>query len=176
MSSVRKTIDPLLNLLSLFPLHSESTKSTKPTIGSSSPTDRSDDSNSVYYSDSSDGSSGSEYSLNSTGHFVRKRKKMSNNLLGLSVDAARYSSRHKSWRRTSKAAAIATDHLPSTIKLVTWNIDFSTANPKLRHRTALTHVQHDVLGCKGGERPAPCIILLQEVLRVCYQPFQSGYL
>ena len=84
----------------------------------------------------------------------------------LSVDAARYSSRHKTWRRTTKSAKMVLEHLPSTIELVTWNVDFSAALAKPRLKAALTHIQDDVLMCKGGERPPPCCILLQEILKV----------
>jgi len=87
----------------------------------------------------------------------------------LSVDAARYSLRHKTWRRTSKSAKNIVEPLPSSIKLVTWNIDFSASNAKIRLKTALTHIQNDVLKCKGGERPPPCCILLQEIIREAFR-------
>jgi tyrosyl-DNA phosphodiesterase 2 len=105
--------------------------------------------------------------LNSEGHFVpsRSKRKMADSQL-LSVDAARYSLRHKTWRRTSKSAKNVIEPLPSTIKLVTWNVDFSASNAKIRLKAALTHIQNDVLKCKDGERPPPCCILLQEIIRV----------
>lgn len=119
---------------------------------------------SEYYSDSS----ASQYSLDSAGHFVRcKSKRKMEDSRFESVDAARYSARHKAWRRTSKSAKILPGSpLPSTLKIITWNIDFSTPNVKTRLKTALMHIQHDVLKCKGGERPHPCVILLQEIHRV----------
>lgn len=112
-------------------------------------------------------SSSSQYSLNSEGKFVpsRSKRKMSDD--GLQpVDAARYSGRHKVWRRTSKTQRNVAEPLPHFVKLLTWNVDFSTPNAKTRLRAALAHIQNDVLKCKGGERPPPCCILLQEVLRV----------
>ena len=85
----------------------------------------------------------------------------------IDVDAARYSSRWKVWRRTSKSTRMATEvPLPSSFRIVTWNVDFNTPNAKARLKTALQHIQGDVLKCKGGERPPPCCILLQEILRV----------
>lgn len=115
-------------------------------------------------------SSSSQYSLDAKGHFVlaHPKRKMDDIQL-ISVDAARYSSRHKTWRRTSKSARIVVEPLPSTVKIVTWNVDFSAANAKIRLKAALSHIQHDVLDCKSGERPPPCCILLQEVLRVSWK-------
>lgn len=85
----------------------------------------------------------------------------------IDVDAARYSLRWKMWRRTSKSTRMATEvPLPSSFRIVTWNVDFNTPNAKARLKTALQHIQGDVLKCKGGERPPPCCILLQEILRV----------
>ncbi|KZP23821.1 hypothetical protein FIBSPDRAFT_736764 [Athelia psychrophila] len=82
------------------------------------------------------------------------------------IDAARYSARHRVWRKTSKSAKILPGSpLPNTIKIVTWNIDFSTPNVKSRLKTALAYIQRDVLQCKSGERPHPCVILLQEIHR-----------
>jgi len=88
----------------------------------------------------------------------------------ISVDATRYSCRHKTWRRTSKATrAIIDSPLPSTLKLVTWNVDFATPNAKTRLKAALAHIQNDVLVCKGGERPSPCCIMLQEIQREAFR-------
>lgn len=85
----------------------------------------------------------------------------------ISIDATRYSCKHKSWRNTSKAAkAVIDPAFPSSFKLVTWNVDFATPNAKTRLKAALAHIQNDVFMCNEGEKPPPCCILLQEILRV----------
>jgi len=58
--------------------------------------------------------------------------------------------------------------LPSTIRILTWNVDFSSPSPTERLATALAHIQNDVFKCESGEPPEPCCILLQEV---CEQAF-----
>lgn len=52
---------------------------------------------------------------------------------------------------------------PSSMRIVTWNVDFFTTHPGPRLTTALRHIQLDVLKCKSDEAPEPCCILLQEV-------------
>jgi hypothetical protein len=78
----------------------------------------------------------------------------------LSVDAALYSLRRKTWRRISKYNKIPTKALPSIIKLITWNLDFSAANAKKRLRTALTHIQNDVLNEVQGWGRASTLLCL----------------
>jgi len=119
-------------------------------------------------------SSSSQYSVDAEGHFVpsrsKKKKKMADSDSQLqSVDARRYSFRHKTWRRTSKAAKPIVESLPSTLRLVTWNVDFATPNAKTRLKAALAHLQNEVLMCKGGEKPSPCCILLQEILKDAFR-------
>jgi len=53
--------------------------------------------------------------------------------------------------------------LPSTLRLLTWNVDFLTENASERLGAALGHIQRDVFRCRAGEGPEPCCILLQEV-------------
>jgi tyrosyl-DNA phosphodiesterase 2 len=82
----------------------------------------------------------------------------------LSLRAVRYSSRKKRWALTSNCAKGVREPLPSSIRLVTWNIDFASSDKKKRFLTALSYLQHHVLGCHiASERPEPCCILLQEV-------------
>jgi len=53
---------------------------------------------------------------------------------------------------------------PSAVRIITWNIDFMSANQGERLFAALRHIERDVLRCRGGDGPAaPCVILLQEV-------------
>ncbi|KAF9238492.1 Endonuclease/exonuclease/phosphatase [Melanogaster broomeanus] len=78
--------------------------------------------------------------------------------------AVRYSAHNRRWAQTSHCAKGVKEPLPSSIRLVTWNVDFASKNPKKRLVGALTHIQHQVFGCKTpSERPEPCCILLQEV-------------
>lgn len=69
------------------------------------------------------------------------------------------------WKHTSNGSRGIDEALvlPSSIRVLTWNVDFSERNPRQRLQRALEHIQHDVFLCKGGEKPAPCCILLQEV-------------
>ena len=53
---------------------------------------------------------------------------------------------------------------PTSVKVVTWNVDFNNNHEMERLTACLRHLEKDVLGCKDGEAPAePCVILLQEV-------------
>lgn len=53
---------------------------------------------------------------------------------------------------------------PTSVKVVTWNVDFNNNHEMERLNACLRHLERDVLGCKDGEAPAePCVILLQEV-------------
>ncbi|KIJ62815.1 hypothetical protein HYDPIDRAFT_113923 [Hydnomerulius pinastri MD-312] len=78
--------------------------------------------------------------------------------------AVRYSAHKKRWAQTSNCAKGVREPLPSSFRLVTWNVDFASRNPKKRLMGALTHIQQEIFGCKTpSERPEPCCILLQEV-------------
>lgn len=52
----------------------------------------------------------------------------------------------------------------SQVRIITWNIDFTTEHPKKRLTACLRHIEEDVLQCRPGRAPDPCCILLQEVL------------
>ncbi|KAI0091289.1 Endonuclease/exonuclease/phosphatase [Irpex rosettiformis] len=55
-------------------------------------------------------------------------------------------------------------YLKSSIKIITWNVDFMAPNARTRLFTVLQHIQYEVLGCNADdEQPEPCCILLQEV-------------
>lgn len=78
--------------------------------------------------------------------------------------AVRYSSRKKRWAQTSNCARGVREPLPSTVRLVTWNLDFAAPDRKKRLLAALSYIQQHVLDCRTiSERPEPCCILLQEV-------------
>ncbi|KIJ14338.1 hypothetical protein PAXINDRAFT_12987 [Paxillus involutus ATCC 200175] len=77
--------------------------------------------------------------------------------------AVRYSMHNRRWAQTSNCAKGVKEPLPSSIRVLTWNIDFASRNPRKRLVGALGHIQ-EVFGCMTpGERPEPCCILLQEV-------------
>lgn len=51
----------------------------------------------------------------------------------------------------------------SQMRIITWNIDFSSKHAEERLTVCLRHIEEDVLQCKAGGAPEPCCILLQEV-------------
>ncbi|KAI0777131.1 Endonuclease/exonuclease/phosphatase [Irpex lacteus] len=54
--------------------------------------------------------------------------------------------------------------LKTSVKIITWNVDFMAPSPRTRLSTVLEHIQFEVLGCTSDEeQPEPCCILLQEV-------------
>jgi len=53
---------------------------------------------------------------------------------------------------------------PSNVRIITWNISFDMVAPIERLDAALRHIRADVLGCRKGDPPEPCCILLQELL------------
>lgn len=78
--------------------------------------------------------------------------------------AARFSAREGRWIQTSNCSRGIREPLPSWIRLVSWNVDFQTKNPKKRLMAALLYLQREVFRCQTAtERPDPCCILLQEV-------------
>lgn len=78
--------------------------------------------------------------------------------------AVRYSMHKNRWAQTSNCARGIKEPLPSSLRLLTWNIDFASKSPKRRLNAGLQYIQKDVFGCKtANERPQPCCILLQEV-------------
>ncbi|KAH0833319.1 Endonuclease/exonuclease/phosphatase [Lanmaoa asiatica] len=76
----------------------------------------------------------------------------------------RYSMHKKRWAQTSNCARGIKEPLPSSFRLLTWNIDFASKNPKRRLNAALDYIRQDVFKSKTlTEHPEPCCILLQEV-------------
>ncbi|KAI0303759.1 Endonuclease/exonuclease/phosphatase [Multifurca ochricompacta] len=60
-------------------------------------------------------------------------------------------------------ALYATDSLPTSLTLITWNVDFAAPNVTQRLTAALNYLQfHAFPDYKGGQ-PPPCLILLQEI-------------
>ena len=52
--------------------------------------------------------------------------------------------------------------LPSSFRIVTWNISFDTPNERTRMITALDHLRDEILRCPDGQPHPRCVILLQE--------------
>ncbi|KAG5642584.1 hypothetical protein DXG03_002535 [Asterophora parasitica] len=52
---------------------------------------------------------------------------------------------------------------PSSIILVTWNIDFQSGYVKERTNVVVRHLETYVFKCDVGQEPNPCCIMLQEV-------------
>lgn len=78
--------------------------------------------------------------------------------------AVRFSMHKKRWAQTSNCARGIKEPLPSSLRVLTWNIDFASRNPKKRLMAALEYIRQDVFKCKTtSERPEPSCILLQEV-------------
>ncbi|KAG2038920.1 hypothetical protein BDR03DRAFT_953110 [Suillus americanus] len=61
------------------------------------------------------------------------------------------------------------EHMPSFIRVVSWNIDCMRPEPDLRLDAALSYIQHQVFKCRTyRRRPEPCSILLQGVLATAF--------
>ncbi|KAF8206418.1 hypothetical protein K438DRAFT_2089198 [Mycena galopus ATCC 62051] len=77
----------------------------------------------------------------------------------------RYRASRTKWHRMSSPdhTTDEDDIPPSTIDVVSWNVDFSTPMPAKRMETTLRHLEKVVFKCRDGEAPDPCVILLQEV-------------
>lgn len=60
-------------------------------------------------------------------------------------------------------ASYAADTLPTSLSLVTWNVDFAAPHPKPRLKAALDYLQFHAFPQFNGGQPPPCLILLQEI-------------
>lgn len=69
------------------------------------------------------------------------------------------------WKHVSRRKIEEQKHHPSSIKVVTWNIDFQSAYVEERLEAVLRHLETTVFKCPSGEAPEPCCIMLQEVHR-----------
>ncbi|KAG6877800.1 hypothetical protein C0993_003774 [Termitomyces sp. T159_Od127] len=74
-----------------------------------------------------------------------------------------YREGRRGWRHMSaRKYEEQVDH-PSSIQLVTWNLDHRAPNPKGRIFMALRHLETYVFKCNDGQSPVACCIMLQEV-------------
>ncbi|KAF8729373.1 hypothetical protein AX14_006181 [Amanita brunnescens Koide BX004] len=83
------------------------------------------------------------------------------NLL-IKTTAYRYRATIKGWKHIHLDKA-DDSKCPSQVRIITWNINYDEMGVVERLDAALRHLETDVLGCKNGEDPEPCCILLQEL-------------
>jgi tyrosyl-DNA phosphodiesterase 2 len=83
------------------------------------------------------------------------------------IQPAHYIAESKRW--FSGPSQEGPEHIPSFIRLVSWNIDCMRPEPDLRLDAALSYIQHQVFKCRTNRRrPEPCSILLQGVLATAF--------
>ncbi|PFH52989.1 hypothetical protein AMATHDRAFT_73805 [Amanita thiersii Skay4041] len=78
------------------------------------------------------------------------------------VKAYRYRAARQGWKHIH-LDKVESKKCPSQVRIITWNVSFDMSGPVERLNAALRHLETDILGCKKGEAPDPCLILLQEV-------------
>ncbi|CAL1716394.1 unnamed protein product [Somion occarium] len=82
----------------------------------------------------------------------------------VTLELKRFSKHTRQWRRTSRDSQDDIElSPPSSIRVLSWNIDFIGDKPEARMQAALSHIQNEVFASEDGQKPAPCCILLQEV-------------
>ena len=69
------------------------------------------------------------------------------------------------WKHVSSNKINERTYHPSSIKIVTWNVDFQNAQVKARLFVVLRYLEMHIFKCPPGEPPEPCVIMLQEVHR-----------
>jgi len=84
-----------------------------------------------------------------------------NEVITYAVKSSTPSQRLKSWRRSSMSSSKKkqSSRAISTVRILTWNIDFMAPESKSRMLSALSHIQLDVF----DDEIEPCCILFQEV-------------
>jgi len=83
------------------------------------------------------------------------------NLL-IKSNAYRYRAAIKGWKHIH-LDKVDDSKCPSHVRIITWNINYDALAVVERLDAALRHLEMDILGCKEGETPEPCCILLQEL-------------
>ncbi|KAL5526595.1 hypothetical protein ACEPAF_8319 [Sanghuangporus sanghuang] len=76
-----------------------------------------------------------------------------------------YSPDKNRWTRAPYAQEQPTkgSSAPTSLRLLTWNVDFMAPHTADRLKCALDYIQRDVFNCTDGNAPEPCAILLQEI-------------
>ncbi|KAF6754454.1 Endonuclease/exonuclease/phosphatase [Ephemerocybe angulata] len=88
-----------------------------------------------------------------------------------SIRAYRYRSSRDAWKHvpnlsTEEVRDLLDEdeaHYSTTLRIVTWNVDFMTEHAEERLIAALRHIERDVLMCNGDAPFEPACICLQEV-------------
>ncbi|KAK2460345.1 hypothetical protein APHAL10511_007734 [Amanita phalloides] len=83
------------------------------------------------------------------------------NLL-IKLNAYRYRPSIKEWKHIHFDKAENRKY-PSQVRIITWNVNYDALGVMERLNAALRHLELDILGCRRGEAPEPCCILLQEL-------------
>ncbi|TFK40372.1 Endonuclease/exonuclease/phosphatase [Crucibulum laeve] len=81
----------------------------------------------------------------------------------LELKSYRFRASRDQWKHISPQHIPADKPIPSSVRIITWNIDFTADKKQERLTAALRHIERDVLCCKPGHAPEPCCINLQEV-------------
>ncbi|TFK75237.1 hypothetical protein BDN72DRAFT_832590 [Pluteus cervinus] len=91
------------------------------------------------------------------------------------IYAYRYRNKRSAWKHHSRhrsdsdggspvSSSSSTPHEhPSSVRILTWNVDYVNNYPRERLLSVLRHLEHEVLGCKDGNVASPCVIMLQEM-------------
>lgn len=84
------------------------------------------------------------------------------------IQPVHYTAESKQWL-PGPSQDRAGEHMPSFIRVVSWNVDCMRPEPDLRLDAALSYIQHQVFKCRTNRRrPEPCSILLQGVLTTAF--------
>jgi tyrosyl-DNA phosphodiesterase 2 len=79
----------------------------------------------------------------------------------VSIQAKRFSSGSGKWNFAPHAPH--DNSLPTSLSIITWNIDFATPETARRLTAALDYLRYHVFPENKGGKPPPCLILLQEI-------------
>ena len=79
----------------------------------------------------------------------------------VSIQAKRFSSGSSKWNFAPQA--VYDNILPTSLSIITWNIDFATPEADRRLTAALDYLRYHVFPEHRGGRPPNCLILLQEI-------------
>jgi tyrosyl-DNA phosphodiesterase 2 len=79
----------------------------------------------------------------------------------VSIQAKRFSSGSGKWNFAPQA--VYDNSLPTSLSIITWNIDFATPEAARRLTAALDYLRYHAFPEHNGGRPPHCLILLQEI-------------
>lgn len=88
--------------------------------------------------------------------------------LPVDIHPAHYVAQSKQWLPISPTGDITIAPVPTSVRVVTWNIDCMRPEPTLRLNAALSYLQHSIFKCRTSQSPDPSCILLQGVLATAF--------